>query len=171
MQKNFDIIRPKTIASREDAPSPRMWRPVNKRGKLIAVVIGALLVIGVAFALFHHFTNQTSAFIDTNKYQAIFLNNNQVYFGKLQRLDDGSYRLTDVFYINDQNNSGAATPGQTTEQAAQKSQSASPTLVKLGSELHGPEDQIIFNNSQVTFWENLKPDGKVSKAIADSQKK
>ena len=38
-------------------------------------------------------------------------------------------------------------------------------LQKLGSELHGPEDQMVINRDQVQFWENLKDDGQVVKAI------
>ena len=38
-------------------------------------------------------------------------------------------------------------------------------LIKLGNELHGPEDQMQITKDQVLFWENLKADGKVSKAI------
>ena len=39
-------------------------------------------------------------------------------------------------------------------------------LVKLGCELHGPQDQMLINADQVVFWENLKTDGLVSQAIA-----
>jgi hypothetical protein len=44
------------------------------------------------------------------------------------------------------------------------------SLVKLGCELHGPEDQMVINQSQVIFWENLKADGQVAKAVAQFQK-
>ena len=44
-------------------------------------------------------------------------------------------------------------------------------LVKLGNELHGPEDAMYINRQSVLFWENLKNDGKVAKAIAADKAK
>ena len=44
------------------------------------------------------------------------------------------------------------------------------SLVKLGCELHGPQDSMVINREQVIFWENLKDDGQVAKAVADYQK-
>ena len=39
-------------------------------------------------------------------------------------------------------------------------------LQKLGKgELHSPEDKMIINASQVTFWENIQDSGKVVEAI------
>jgi hypothetical protein len=37
--------------------------------------------------------------------------------------------------------------------------------VKLGNEIHGPEQEMQISSSQVIFWENLKNDGKVVDAI------
>lgn len=39
------------------------------------------------------------------------------------------------------------------------------SLVKLGNELHGPEDKMSINLSQVLFVEDLKVDSKVVEAI------
>ena len=39
------------------------------------------------------------------------------------------------------------------------------SLVKLGNELHGPEDKMSINLSQVLFTEDLKDDSKVVEAI------
>ncbi|MDZ4244174.1 MAG: hypothetical protein U1C57_03660, partial [Candidatus Doudnabacteria bacterium] len=39
------------------------------------------------------------------------------------------------------------------------------SLVKLGNELHGPEDKMSINLSQVLFVEDLKIDSKVVEAI------
>lgn len=41
------------------------------------------------------------------------------------------------------------------------------SLAKLGNELHGPEDKMFINSDQLLFWENLKDDGQVAKAISD----
>jgi ABC-type Zn uptake system ZnuABC Zn-binding protein ZnuA len=39
-------------------------------------------------------------------------------------------------------------------------------LIKLGSEVHGPEDAMMIAKAQVLFYENLKPDGKVAQSIS-----
>jgi hypothetical protein len=41
------------------------------------------------------------------------------------------------------------------------------SLVKLGCELHGPQDSMVINREQVIFWENLKEDGQVAKAVEE----
>jgi hypothetical protein len=111
-----------------------------------------------------------SAYIEHDKYQAVFLTNNQVYFGKVQLLADRSVRMTDVYYLQSQTAAQAEN-----EKMADPSQSggtkATPQLIKLGSELHGPEDAIMFSKEQVLFWENLKSDSKVAKAIDVYKKK
>jgi len=39
------------------------------------------------------------------------------------------------------------------------------TLLKVTSQVYGPEDSIAIKASQVTFWQNLRSDSKVSTAI------
>jgi hypothetical protein len=38
-------------------------------------------------------------------------------------------------------------------------------LVKLGNELHGPVDEMHISKAQILFYEDLKTDGQVVKAI------
>jgi hypothetical protein len=108
--------------------------------------------------------------IDSSKYQAVFLTNGQVYFGKLQKSVDNYYKLTDVFYLQatqaktDSTNEADAQNPQTT------SSQAGVQLIKLGNEVHGPEDSMVIDRSQVLFIENLKKDGKVVDSI-DKYKK
>ncbi len=173
MQRSSDIIppsRPSAPASRSQSGVPR--RRLTKRHRIIGAAIVFFILILAGLALWYHRSQAPQAFIQGNKLQAVFLTNNQVYFGKLQELRDGSIRLTSVYYLQQAANANGtgqnASPNQSKQPDAQAS---TPKLVKLGSELHGPEDEIIFNKAQYLFWENLKPDGKVSKAIADAQKK
>ncbi len=95
----------------------------------------------------------------TSGYQAVFLTNGQVYFGKIGANDNDYMTLTDIFYLQ------VVTPplqgSQQTQQAAQQQIS----LVKLGNELHGPADLMHVNRSQILFYEDLKEDGQVVKAI------
>ena len=40
------------------------------------------------------------------------------------------------------------------------------SLVKLGNELHGPQDKMEINDAHIIFIESLKQDGRVVEAIA-----
>jgi hypothetical protein len=94
-------------------------------------------------------------------YQAVFLTNGQVYFGKLESADSSSLVLRDIYYLKvTQALQPAPVEG---EQAA--AQQPNIQLVKLGSELHGPEDAMYLQQDKVLFWENMKGDSKVVEAI------
>ena len=95
----------------------------------------------------------------SSEYQSVFLDNGQVYFGKLTFT--GSWlKLTDVFYLQ------VTDPLQNTlEGGAQGEQNIQ--LIKLGAELHGPEDEMYISKNQVLFWENMKDGAKVLQSIKD----
>lgn len=86
-------------------------------------------------------------------YQAVFLTNNQVYFGKLTESRGNYAILTDIFYL----------------QVSQPLQPSQPnpnvSLIKLGSELHGPIDRMEINRDQILFVESLKADSQVVQGI------
>lgn len=93
---------------------------------------------------------------DKNKYQAVFLTNGQVYFGHLEKAGGGYVRLSDIYYLQVQG-----------PDLQQQSQSTSPNinLIKLGEELHGPEDAMFIPNDRILFWENLRDDSRVVQVI------
>lgn len=122
--------------------------------------IGIILVFLIISLLTGNGRNTgQSKYVDESRYQAVFLNNNQVYFGKITKLNNDYMLLDDVFYlqVNQTNN---VQPGQSANN------NNNLVLQKLGKgELHSPDDTMIINTSQVTFWENIKNDGKVVEAI------
>lgn len=128
---------------------------------LLACVAVLIVAAAVLTATSDNDTTKTTAvaaesrFVDTKKMQAVFLNNGQVYFGKIGDLNKDYLSMTDIYYlrVNQQ-----VQPGQ---QANQNDVS----LAKLGCELHGPEDRMVVNRAQVVFWENLKTDGQVADAV------
>lgn len=89
-------------------------------------------------------------------YQSVFLTNGQVYFGKLSVFNNEYMQLTDIYYLQ---NGGVIQNGTGSNPNEQLS------LVKLGAELHGPEDTMYIPKTQVQFFENLKADSKVVQAI------
>lgn len=129
--------------------------------KLIKPLILAVLAVILIFGGYFLFKSATSSSIDGNKYQAVFLSNGQVYFGKLKVQNGGYMVLSNIYYLQSKTD---ITSGDI--QAAASDSEASVELVKLGSEIHGPVDQMVINKDQVLFFENLKSDGKVAQSIA-----
>jgi hypothetical protein len=149
-----------TTSKKKDDDRQPKWFRVTSVSLLLSV---AILVAAVsAYIGFFRGSDQESKFVNTSAYQAVFVNVNgtsggQVYFGHVTDLTDQFLRLTNVFYIQNQSSSNS-------------SSNNAYTLVKLGCELHGPQDEMIINKSQVYFWENLKSNGQVAQKIADYYK-
>lgn len=97
--------------------------------------------------------------VKSSGYSAVFLVNNQVYFGKLFDANSAYPRLQEVYYLRVQ---GPLQPPPATESAQPDVQ-----LVKLGNELHGPADEIKFNKEQILYIEELKKDSRIVKAIEE----
>ena len=125
---------------------------------LVSIAVTGTILAGVVKS----FSNNDLAHDD--QYQAVFLDNGQVYFGLLSDVNKDYIRLTDIFYLQveqqiqpDQDPTDGSTP--------QPQQQIS--LAKLGNELHGPEDEMFINRDKIVFWENLKSSGQVVTAITD----
>ena len=135
----------------------------TKKRRKWPVFIGILiLVLAAGFGVFAYSQSGTGAAINGNKFQAVFLTNGQVYFGRLSK-GNGYYKLSDVYYLQNKTSDKNESDGQL-------SSAGDAELIKLGSEVHGPEDHMIIERSQVLFFENLKSDGKVTRAIEQHQK-
>jgi len=118
---------------------------------LYAIVIIALIYLAYTTKFFGLMKNSGT---QKGKYQAVFLTNGQVYFGKVTNMGAKTVTLEDIYYLQVQQ-----------VQPQSKDQQGKLTLIKLGNELHGPEDKMTINVDQVLFWENLKDNGKVVEAI------
>ena len=119
--------------------------------KIIACLIVVVLVV-VGVITYNHFKKSA-----VGERQAVFLTNGQVYFGDIAKQDSQYVVLTGVYYL------------QQSQQQLQNGQSSDKTvsLIKLGQELHGPEDIMYISRNQVLFYENIRNDSKVSQAIQD----
>lgn len=144
-------------------------KQMKKGSKLVRVGAFAMLVsvvlLVVALLTFVVFggTNEQSM-VKKSQYQAVFLadQNGQVYFGHLTILNSRYYKLSDIYYVRVEQSQTGSTATQNSGQNV--------SLAKLGNELHGPEDTMYISRDKVLFWENLKTDGQVAKAISDYQK-
>ena len=125
---------------------------------VIIAVVGLALVAG-GWVAWQKLAPADSG-IESSKYQAVFFTDGQIYYGKLTVLNERQYKLTNVFYILSQNENKTANADGETAETQNNAQ-----LIKMGNELHGPEDAMMINRDHVLFYENLKPDGKVTQTI------
>lgn len=166
-----DEFRPKAPMQPQVQPqSPRPMEAQSQGGSskspwiILVIIVVVLLVAGVLFRdkLFGAKNSSSVLGTSTSAYQAVFLTNGQVYFGKLSNADSDYATLTDIYYLQ-----VVQPPLQGSQQTASSTTGGSPqiSLVKLGNELHGPMDQMHIARSQILFYEDLKSDGQVVKAI------
>ena len=89
--------------------------------------------------------------VKSDQFQSVFLKSGQVYFGKITKITESQIKLENIYYIKENST------GNTND----------ISLIKLGNELHAPEDVMFIERKNVDFWENLKVDGQIAKAIKD----
>ena len=135
----------------DNLPSWLRWLYIVLLFAAVVVVIGVIVMLARG--------GQAEAkYVEKDKYQAVFLNNGQVYFGSINELNNNFVRVSGIYYLTQ----GTDASGKT---------SSNYTLVKLGcQQIHNPQDQMVINRAQVTFWENLENDGQVVKSIKEFQK-
>jgi hypothetical protein len=98
---------------------------------------------------------------DGATWRAVFLANNQVYFGKFYyRAGFSAAKLKDIYYLE------APEPLQAPNSVPQKEFK----IIKFGNEAHRPKDEMMISKSQILFWEDLSKDSPIVKAIKDGKK-
>ncbi len=130
-------------------------RGPSKNITLLILLVLLILVIGIGYTAIK---KSGVPQVDPNVYQMVFLENNYQYFGHLHGIDTKYPYLTDVYYVKAQ--------GVATDPDQQQF-----SLVKMGGEIHGPEDVMYLNWKRILLWENLKPDSKVVQGIAQEKAK
>ena len=99
-----------------------------------------------------HSRHSATAFL--TPFQAVLLDDNQVFYGKLSGLDRDYPVLSEVFYIK------TGVDPQTKE--------AKSVLVKRGKELHGP-DRMYLNPRHIVVVEPVGPSSQVAKLIEQAK--
>lgn len=135
---------------------------MNKKHFYILIgLIGILFVVSLMSLVFNWrhpikgIENQVVS-VDSVAYQAVFLDNNQIYFGHLHDTYSDYSVLSDVYYV------------QLTQELSKKGQPVQEKgrLIRLGdSEPHRPQNEMILNKEHILFWENLRSDSPVVKTI------
>lgn len=149
------------VATAPKAPKNLSW---------VKWVIFAVLIVAIAVAgwMFWPNNQNVAMTIDSDKYQAVFLSNGQVYFGRLSVVNSDYMKLTNVYYLERQLTSdGEGTAGE------EEGESTNPTgdnnfqLLKYSDVLYGSEDEMVISQDDIIRYENLRSDGVVAKAIAN----
>lgn len=178
MPEEIRVNRPAPAAMPQQAPrqEPMPSQEVGHSGNskmpwiVLGVVVLVLVVVGFLFRdkLFKGGKQDGQVQgVSVSAYQAVFLTNGQVYFGKITESDDNYVTVTDIYYLQvvQPPLQGQVPAGQ--EQPAAGQAQPQISLVKLGQELHGPVDEMHISRSQILFYEDLKSDSQVVKAISD----
>lgn len=146
-----------------DVVSPQRLRQVPSGAKISRrhIIIGVscfvgVVVIGIALLLFLHRNDQR---IMTDRYQVVYLVTGQIYFGKLQNKGGQYLTLRNVYTVENQTASSNSTTGSVTTPSK---------ILKVSQQVYGPDDSMAIRADQVQFWQNLRSDSKVVKAIESS---
>ena len=145
-------IQPSAQESSKSGGSKAFWWLL-----LIVLIVVAVLYV---FPMLGITGGASTKSLSKGDWQAMFLDNGQVYFGKVEGELSDPVLLKDIYYLQ------VIQPLQQTEvgQAPAPSQ-PQLSLVKLGNELHGPMDEMRINREHILFVEDLKADSKVVDAI------
>lgn len=120
----------------------------------------ALIIVIVVAGSWFWRQNNISGF--DKDYQAVFLSNGQVYFGRIAKQNKSEVVLEEIYYLQ------VTRPLQQTQEGQEQANPQGElSLVKLGNELHGPTDAMHVNREQILFIEDLKDDSNVSQAITN----
>jgi hypothetical protein len=118
-------------------------------------ILGAVAVVALG-ALAFWFSPERVMAAKTRGYQAVLLDNNQVYFGKMADLNTDYPVLTDVFYIQTSVN--------------QETKQQNNILLKRGKEWHAP-DKMVLNARHIIMIEPVTDGSTVAKLIAQAGSK
>jgi hypothetical protein len=140
------------MASSSDAITiPR--RTLQRAAFGVVGVIVVAVIVGLGITVIRDRASPSDSLasaIDSSSYQAVFLTNTEIYFGRLTAPGGEFYYLRHVYRL-------------TVQPAKQKGQPIQRTLVRITSDVHGPQDEMVINRRQILYVENLSPN---SKAVA-----
>lgn len=137
--------------------------PVNKSWSYgIKIFIWVIIVIGLGFMTLGIFRGEKLVTSDPSAYQAVFLDNSEVYFGKLRTGTKGLWVLSDVYYLR---------AGKITQGSGEPVNPQEIELIKFGGEIHAPKDEIILNSDHVLYYEDINENSQVMIKIREHKEK
>ena len=119
---------------------------------LLSILLIAVLA-GLAACM--HRPRESGVRVET-PYSAVLLDNNSVYYGKLEHENSEFLELTDVYYVQQSVN--------------QETKEVKNILVRRGNEWHGP-DRMFLNARHVVLVEPVGTSSKVAQLIQEDKNK
>ncbi|MDD3101710.1 MAG: hypothetical protein PHE59_01015 [Patescibacteria group bacterium] len=138
-----ETLKNSEILDNKKSPSRRMG--------VVVLIVGIIIFIGVVvvLSLMVFSAKETS-------WQAVYVSNDQMYFGHIVKDNGKILVLKDVHYLQMQQIAA-------TKEGEQPSQQL--TVVKAGSEVYGPTGEMKINWDHILFTQKLKADSQVIEAI------
>lgn len=141
---------------------PKTKTGLKKFLPIVGIVV-AVLLIPLFLFLLKNKTDQEPNLVAENDvnaslYYSFFLDNGQVYFGKIRSISETEIVATNIYYLQTAQNESLNPNDQTTEEPRFN-------LVKLGKEIHGPTDELFINRAKLLFYERLRKDSKIVESI------
>lgn len=127
------------------------------RTSLLFTAVAGILLLGVMFS------DASQSAVKSDRYQAVFFTNGQVYFGHLKDAKAKNPVLEDVYTLQT-----TSTEDTTVSQPATAPEALA--VAKLETAAHAPENEMILKSDQILFWENLNESSKVVQLIKAAQK-
>lgn len=112
---------------------------------VVGLVLGALGMM--AFGSDDSDGNPFAGRIDEDRYQAVILSNDKVYFGRISDASSTFFALDDAFFLRETREDENAAPQR--------------ALLPVNAELHAPENRMLIRKDEVVLVENLAEDSPV----------
>lgn len=127
------------------------------KGKIIAILV-VVIVGGLLASYFLFFKDKMNT-----KYKAIFLDNNDIYFGKVDYKNDNYVKIKDVYSLR---------VSQVTKKDKDGKDVQEPyfQIIKMGSEIHGPKNEMEITREHILYIQELEKTSQVLSTIANYDK-
>jgi hypothetical protein len=112
---------------------------------VVGLVLGALAMM--AFGSDDSDGNPFGGRVDEDRYQAVILSNDKVYFGRISDASSAFFALDDAFFLRETREDENAAPQR--------------ALLPVNAELHAPENRMLIRKDEVVLIENLAEDSPV----------
>ena len=161
-----DMRRPVGVSRYQTPQTDQSYQFKKRKNIRVGIFLTFIIILAVVFCITYVIIKSLdkNSFVKRSEWQAVFLNNGQTYFGKVNKENNLVVVLENIYYL--QSNMNLQSSGKDL-----KKQGGEFALIKLGNEIHGPYDEMFINKSSVNFIENLKANSKIVKAIESYENK
>ena len=123
------------------------------------ILISVITLLVAASAFFYTSTMRRDAF--DKSFQVVVLDTGEVFVGKVIKERSSRLELVNIYYL----------PITAEDLFSQEFNAIheSISVIKIGNELHGPEDSMVISQEHIVYIQNLKENSKIVTAIEEYQ--